>query len=68
MGVHQSRPASPALLKARASVLIWVATASTRASSKAAPMRMGCGKEVAKLKGPLGLKVTPGLVATPCWG
>ena len=65
-GVQKSSPARPALLNARPSVLTTVATAWMRGSSKAAPIRMGWGKDVAWLKLPEGAKVTPGLLATPC--
>ena len=65
-GVQKSRPARFTLLNARASVLTTVATAWMSASSKAAPIVMGCGKEVACEKSPDALKFTPGLLATPC--
>jgi hypothetical protein len=57
----------PKLLNALASVLMIMATFFMRGSSKAALVRMGWGKEVAKLKFPLLAKETPGLAATPCY-
>lgn len=45
-GVQKSRPVRLALLKALASVEMTLATSVIRPSSKAAPMRIGCGKEV----------------------
>ena len=42
-----------------------VATAVMSSSSNAAPIKMGCGKEVAYEKLPLPLKLTPGELATP---
>ena len=65
-GVQKSSPALPTLLNARPSAPTMVAMARMSGSSKAAPMRIGCGKEVAELKLPEGAKLTPGLPATPC--
>lgn len=66
LGVQKSRPVRLTLLNARASVLTTVATACMSASSKAAPIVMGCGNDVACEKSPEALKFTPGLLATPC--
>lgn len=66
MLTQKSRPARSSLLNALASVLMTVATSLMSWSSNAAPIRMGCGKEVAYRKGPESEKFTPGLSATPC--
>ena len=65
LGVEKSKPALSSLLKALASVLMTVATSVMSWSSKAAPIRIGCGKDVATLKGPESEKLTPGEEATP---
>lgn len=65
-GVQKSNPARSSLLNALASVLMTVATSLMSWSSNAAPIKIGCGKEVAYRKGPESEKLTPGLSATPC--
>lgn len=65
-GVQKSRPARPSLLNALASVLTTDATSRIKSSSKAAPIKMGSGKDVAYLKSPVSEKLTPGESATPC--
>lgn len=46
LGVQKSRPVRLALLNALASVAITVATSVMRSSSNAAPIKIGCGKDV----------------------
>src|SRR5688572_24954642 len=64
-GVQKSRPARPAFPNALASAPMAVPTASTSASSKAAAMVMGLGKDVAEENSPASAKWTPGEKATP---